>query len=67
MNLKNIFKHIQPISHEKFPNTDLEFDSMKTHKYTIGNEWNQISRYHKIDIPLVGQSISTGQSAGQPT
>ena len=40
MNLINLFKHLPPISYEKYINDDFVVDIVRTHKYPMGNEWH---------------------------
>ena len=48
--IKHIIENLPHISYENFTNFYLVLDSMRTHKYSIGDEWHQNSNNHKISI-----------------
>ena len=56
--MTNILNKVGTISYENTTYDHIELDALKEHHYPMGKEWQDMSKYHKLIIMKMCQTIS---------
>ena len=66
MNLKIIFKDLDPVSYATHSDTELSLDSIKSHMIPIGKAWKLVTRCSNLDEPQKWNELGQTQACQVP-